>query len=298
VIFNLIQGAAMKKLLDKVAVVTGAGSEVGIGKEVALALAAEGAKVVVNDISTGKDGIRGADKVVAIITGAGGTAVPNYDSITTMQGAGNVIQAAIRNFGRIDILVNTAANWVCKPVTETSEAEWDFIMSVQLKGLFGCTQAALKEMVKQKKGGRIINFISSAAFADSLGPGGAIAYSTAKAGVAGFTNALALEMNSYGITVNAISPWARTSLFPDDRTVNGVRVVGPEYIAPLVVYLATDAAKDVTGQFIFSSGGDIRVLERPFQNPEERHWAHKDGKWTVDELIEVMPKVLRDHKGR
>jgi NAD(P)-dependent dehydrogenase (short-subunit alcohol dehydrogenase family) len=287
----------MKKLQGKVAVVTGAGSEVGIGREVAIAMAAEGAKVVVNDISTNKDGTRGADKVAAIISGAGGTSVPNYDSITSVQGAGNVIQTAIRNFGRIDILVNTAANWVCKPVTEHTEADWDFIMSVQLKGLFGCTQAALKEMLSQKQGGRIINFISSAAFTDSLGPGGAIAYSTAKAGVAGFTNALALEVERHGITVNAVSPWARTNLFPDDREVNGVKVVGPEYVAPLVVYLATDAAKDVTGQYIFIHGGDLHTLERPFKTPEERYWAHKDGMWTVDELIEVIPKVARNHKG-
>ena len=287
-----------KKLQGKVAVITGAGSEVGIGKEIAIAMAAEGAKVVVNDISIHKDGIRGADKVASIITQAKGIAIPNYDSIITMQGASDLINAAIRSFGRIDILVNTAANWICKPTIEHTEADWDFIMNVQLKGLFACTQAAIKEMIKQKSGGRIINFMSSAAFASGLGPGAATAYSTAKAGIAGFTNSLSLELEKYKITVNAISPTALTKLFPDDRVVDGIKVVGPEFVAPIVVYLATDEAKDITGQFIFSSAGDIRVLERPFQNPEPRYCLHKDGKWTVDELIEIIPKVARRRPGK
>jgi NAD(P)-dependent dehydrogenase (short-subunit alcohol dehydrogenase family) len=284
-----------KKLAGKVAVITGSGSEVGIGKEIALAMAAEGAKVVVNDISKNQDGTRGADRVVEIIIKAGGIAVPNYDSITTLEGSSKVIQTAIKSFGRIDILVNTAANWVMKPVTEHTEADWDSVMNVHLKGTFGCTQAALKEMIKQKNGGRIINFTSSAGFAPGLGPGGAIAYSTAKAGIAGFTNALALEVEHLGITVNVISPTAQTKLFPDARIVNGIKVVGPEYVAPIVVYLATDQAKDITGQFIFSSAGELQVFERPFKKPEAKHCAHKDGKWTVDELIEVMPKIKQDH---
>jgi NAD(P)-dependent dehydrogenase (short-subunit alcohol dehydrogenase family) len=282
-----------KRLQGKVAVVTGAGSEVGIGKEVALAMAAEGARVVVNDISISKDGVRGADKVVALITKDGGIAVPDYDSITTIEGAGNVIKKAVNNFGRIDILVNTAANWIMKPTLEHTEADWDSIMNVQLKGLFGCTQAAVREMLKQQSGGRIINFTSGAAFAAGLGPGGAIAYCTAKAGVAAFTNSLALEFEKSGITVNAIFPTALTRLFPDNRIVDGIKVVGPEFVAPIVVYLATDEAKGITGQFIYSSGGTIRVLERPFQEPEPRYCLHKDGKWTLDELIKVMPGIIR-----
>jgi NAD(P)-dependent dehydrogenase (short-subunit alcohol dehydrogenase family) len=285
-----------KKLIEKVAVITGAGSEVGIGKEVAIAMAAEGAKVVVNDISIHKDGSRGADKVVSIITNAGGIAIPNYDSLITIQGANNVIKTAIQHFGRIDILVNTAANWICKPTIEHTEADWDSIMNVQLKGLFGCTQAAIKEMIKQESGGRVINFTSSAAFAAALGPGSAIAYSTAKAGIAGFTNALSLELEKYNITVNAISPTALTRLFPDERVLHGIKVVGPEFVAPVVVYLATDEAKDITGQFIFSSAGDIRIFARPFQDPEAHYCAHKDGKWTVDELIAIVPKMVRPHR--
>lgn len=279
-----------QKLMGKVAVITGAGSGVGIGREVAVAMAAEGAKVVVNDISVKEDGSRGADEVVAIIAKANGTAVPNYDSVTTMDGASNIIKTAVDNFGRIDILVNTAANWLLKPTVETTEADWDSVISVHLKGLFGCTQAAIKEMIKQGSGGRIINFTSSAAFTPNLGPGASIAYCTAKAGVVGFTNALSLEMEQYGITANAIFPVALTNLFPDDRMVNGTKVAGPEFVAPVIVYLATDEAKGITGQYIYSSAGYIRVMALPFQKPEAE--VHKDGKWTIDEVGEILPKMV------
>jgi NAD(P)-dependent dehydrogenase (short-subunit alcohol dehydrogenase family) len=282
-----------QRLAGKVAIVTGAGSEVGIGKEVAIALAAEGAKVVVNDIAMNKDGIRGADKVVELIIKAGGKAVPSYDNIASMKGAANIIDTALNSFGHLDILVNTAANWLLKPTVDHTEADWDSIINVQLKGLFACTQAAIKQMIKQKNGGRIINFSSGAAFPPGLGPGAAIAYSTAKAGIAGFTTSLSLEMAQFNITVNAIIPVALTKLFPTEREMNGIKVVGPEYVAPVVVYLATDEAKDITGRFVFSSAGDVRILAKPFQTPEAKYCAHKEGKWTIDELVKVMPKIVK-----
>jgi NAD(P)-dependent dehydrogenase (short-subunit alcohol dehydrogenase family) len=274
-----------QKLAGKVAVVTGAGAKVGIGKEVALAMAAEGAKVVVNDISVNKDGTRGADKVVALITKAKGRAVPNYDSITSMRGASNIIKTAIKNFGHIDILVNTAGNFLTKPITELTEADWNSIMDVHLKGSFACTQAAVKEMLKQKNGGRIINITSIAGFPPGLGPGPTLAYSTAKAGVLGFTKALSLELLQYGITVNAVSPQASTSLFPIDEA-------GPEYVAPIIVYLATDEAKNITGEIIYSCSGKLIVYAPPMQKPCSHHYLYKDGKWTLDELIKVMPKMV------
>jgi 3-oxoacyl-[acyl-carrier protein] reductase len=274
-----------KKLTGKVAVVTGSGAKVGIGKEVALALAAEGAKVVVNDISIDKDGTRGADKVVALITKAKGKAVANYDSVTTIRGASNIIKTAIHNFGRIDILVNTAGNFLMKSIIDTTEADWNSIMNVHLKGAFSCTQAAVKEMIKQKNGGRIINITSIAGFPPSLGPGPTIAYSTAKSGVLGFTKELSLELQQYGITVNAVSPQASTSLFPIDAA-------GPEYVAPIIVYLATDEAKNITGEIIYSYSGNLIVYAPPMQKPCAHHYLYKDGKWTLDELIKVMPQMV------
>ena len=283
-----------KRLADKVAVVTGAGSDAGIGKEVALAMAAEGAKVVVNDISKSADGAYGADKVVKEIKRAKGIAVANYDSVATMAGARNIIKTAISNFGRIDILVHTAGIFICKPTLDYTETEWNRVLDVHLRGLFGCVQAAVKEMLKQKSGGRIINITSNAAFPPGLGPGPSIAYCTAKAGVLGFTKCLSLEMEEYGITVNAIAPVAVTRLFPiEGKVVNGIQMFGPEFVAPVIVYLATDEAKDITGQVIYSGSGDLIIYSPPLQTPGAHQCLHKDGKWTVDELIEIMPGMVK-----
>ena len=282
-----------QRLAGKVAVITGAGSEAGIGKEVALAMAKEGAKVVVNDIAKDPDGSYGADRVVNQIERAGGTAVANYDSMTTMAGAENLIKTATGSYGRIDILVYAAAIFICKPTLEHTEAEWDATLDVQLKGLFGCTQYALREMLKQKSGGRIINIASNAAFPPSLGPGPTIAYCTGKAGVLGFTKNLSQEIQEHGITVNAITPEAVTKLFPiPGKIVDGVQIFGPEYVAPIIVYLATDEAKDITGQVIYSGAGELVVYAPPITTPGAHQYLHKQGMWTLDELIDIMPKMV------
>lgn len=280
-------------LKDKVAVVTGAGSEVGIGKEVALAMAAEGAKVVVNDFGKSPDGTKAADKVVKEIEKNGGVAVANYESVATMVGTANIIKTAISSFGRIDIVVNTAGIFQIKPTVDLTEAEWDNMLAVHLKGVFGCSQAAIKEMIKQKSGGRIINFTSHAGFSSGLGPGAAVAYITAKAGVLGFTRGLSLEMEKEGITVNAIAPRASTRLFPiPGKVVNGVQLFGPEYVAPLVVYLATDEAKGVTGQFFHAGSGEIIVYATPLNVKTQHQHLFKAGKWTIEELSELIPQYI------
>jgi NAD(P)-dependent dehydrogenase (short-subunit alcohol dehydrogenase family) len=281
------------KLEGKVAVVTGAGSEVGIGKEVAKGMATEGAKVVVNDVGKDPDGTMGADRVVKEIKDAKGTAVANYDSVASMKGGASIIKAAIDNFGRIDILVNTAGNFLTAPTVDMTEAQWDSILAVHLKGLFACSQAAVKEMIKQKSGGRIINFTSIAAYTPMMGPGPAAAYCTAKAGVLGFTKMLSMEMKQHGITVNVISPAASTMLFPgpDGRPIVGAGR-GPEHVAVMVVYLATDEAKVVTGQIIMASAGDVTVFAPPMGTPGAHQYYQKEGKWTIDELTEVVPGMV------
>ena len=191
-----------QRLTGKSAVVTGSGSPVGIGRAVALALAAKGAKVVVNDIGRDADGTSGADRVVEEIRKANGTAVANYDSVATMQGGENIIKTAIGNFGRIDILVNCAGNLRTEPITEVTEDQWNSIIDVHLKGHFNCCKAAAMEMVQQKSG-RIINFSSRATF--SFGPTG-VAYCAAKAGILGLTASLSGQLKEYGITVNTILP--------------------------------------------------------------------------------------------
>ena len=279
-----------QRLKGKSAVVTGGGD--GIGRATALALAAEGAKVVVNDIGHDPDGTSKADKVVEEITKAGGTAVANYDSVATMLGGENIIKTATSNFGRIDILVNCAGNFILGPTADCTEADWDSVINVHLKGHFSCAQAAIREMIKQKSG-RIINITSIAAFPSMLGPGPSIAYGTAKAGILGFTKMLSLEMKEHGITVNAISPAATTKLFPNtQRMIGGIQTYAPEFVAPIIVYLATDEAKDITGQIIYSGAGDLCIYSPPMNMPGAHQYIHKMGKWTVDELIEIIPRMI------
>jgi NAD(P)-dependent dehydrogenase (short-subunit alcohol dehydrogenase family) len=286
------------KLVGKVAVVTGAGSEIGIGKEVAKAMAAEGAKVVVNDIVKDPDGSMGADRVVKEIKDTKGTAAANYDSVASMEGGASIIKAAIDNFGRIDILVNTAGNFIVNPTMDMSEAQWDAIIDVHLKGLFACTQAAVREMIKQKSGGRIINISSRGAFMyDPLPPGlSSVAYSAAKAGILGLTACLAAEFMANYITVNAIVPSASTGLFPGRgrRWFGGGVRENADYLAPVIVYLATDEAESITAQIIFSSSGNICILPSPMMMPMPgaQHIIEKQGKWTIEELIQQIPPMV------
>lgn len=277
-----------KKLQGKAAVVTGSGSPIGIGRAVAIALAAEGASVVVNDI--GKDK---ADKVVAEIVKAGGKAIANYDSVATVQGGAGIIKTALDSFGKIDILVNCAGNFLPRRFAETTEQEWDSIMSVHIKGHFATCKAAVPEMIKQKSG-RIINFSSRGA---TVG-GGSTVYSTAKAGILGFTTALAADLNEYGITVNAMLPSAVTELFPYPKkrmedNLPVAELTHPDYVAPTVVFLATEEAKNITGRFIYASGGDICVYPQPLMMPAgSPMFIRKIGKWTVDELARVLPALI------
>ncbi len=281
-----------QKLEGKVAVVTGAGGRRGIGRAVALALASESAKVVVNDVARDAQGVWAADGVVQAITKANGTAIASYDSVTTMAGGENIIKAATNNFGRIDILVNCAGNFRPGLTLDITEDNWDSIMAVHLKGHFSCTKAAVSEMVKQKSG-RIINFSSRSATTG----GGNLAYSAAKAAIVGFTSHLAKDLKKYNITVNAILPSAITDLFPQDKhpSADNMPVVSTpdaEYVAPVVVYLATDKAQSITGRFIYAAGGDICLYAAPFKLSATHTFVRKIGKWTVDELSELIPPIV------
>lgn len=282
-----------QRLKGKSAIVTGGGG--GIGRGICLALAEEGASVIVNDV-----GKSAADKVVEEIKRAGGKAFAVYDGINTMEGGQNIAKTALDKFGRIDILVNCAATTWDRSIVDMTEKEWDSLLNVQVKGYFSTVKAVLPEMVKQKDG-RIINFSSRSA---SLGSPNA-AYSTSKAAIVGFTANLATELKKYGITANTIIPSAQTATF--SRPLNTLAAAGfglgdnmpvtqvrdPDYVAPVVVYLCTEEAKDVTAQLIYSSGGDICIYDRPFQLPGPHQFIRKDGKWTVDELIRVLPSLIK-----
>jgi NAD(P)-dependent dehydrogenase (short-subunit alcohol dehydrogenase family) len=284
----------MQKLKDKSAVITGGGSG-GIGRAVAMAMAEEGAKVVVNDIGRNNAGKMIADEVVAEITKNNGTAVPNYDSVITMEGGEKIIKSAIDNFGRIDILVNCAGNKPSRSTLDMTDDDWNSVLNVHLKGHFNCIKAALPSMIKQQSG-TIVNISSRGAF---FGGPGSVAYSSAKAGILGLTSSIASEFKGNGINVNAILPSADTKLFPGNKprplgdNIPSSIFLDPDYIAPLIVFLGTNEAKKITGHFIYASGGDLCIYARPLHMMGGSPiFIRKAGKWTVDELANVIPATL------
>jgi NAD(P)-dependent dehydrogenase (short-subunit alcohol dehydrogenase family) len=280
-----------QRLTGKSAVVTGGGD--GIGRAAALALASEGARVVVNDIGRDTERASVADKVVKEVKLAGGTAVPNYDSVALVAGGRSIVKTAIDNFGRIDILVNCAGNYLPGAIEDMTEENWDGVIDVHLKGHFICIQAAVKEMIKQKYG-RIVNITSTGAFMFIPGMSRSIAYPAAKAGIMGLTASLSVNLKQYGITVNALLPGAITKLFPAKENIGfgEKQRKGPEYVAPMITYLSSDEAKDITGQFIYVAGGEVCIYNRPFQMPGPHMFVRKMGQWTMDELAEVIPSIL------
>jgi NAD(P)-dependent dehydrogenase (short-subunit alcohol dehydrogenase family) len=255
----------------------------------ALAFAGEGARVVVNDLGTGLDGSgtgrSPADEVVAEIGARGGEAVANYDSVTTAEGGESIIRTCVDSFGKIDILVNNAGILRDRMIHNMSPEEWDSVIKVHLYGAFNCTRPAAVLMRRQGSG-RIINITSPTALG---GMPGQANYGAAKAGILGFTRVISRELGRSGITVNAFCPVAATrmtdTLGPEARK----RMPSPEDNAAIIVFLASDAAADYNGQTIGCNGGQI-TLYTP--GPAVVRSIHKDGRWTVEELLRVMPSTL------
>jgi len=292
-------------LLDgKVVVITGSGR--GLGRAEALLFASEGAKVVVNDLGGGADGAGAAsvpaDEVVAEIKKMGGQAVANYDSVSTWKGGENIIKAAVDAFGKIDILVNNAGILRDRMIFNMTEDEWDIIQKVHMYGHFYCTRHACSYF-RQQRSGRIINTSSQA----GLGNMGQANYSAAKEGIVGFTRTVAMDMSKYGVTCNCIRPIAATrlTLSPElqaamekkaKESSGGLgldigaelKKMAPEHIAPLVVYLATDAAANINGRTFFVGGGEVGL----YSEPAVISSIFKDGIWSVQELVDLMPKSL------
>jgi NAD(P)-dependent dehydrogenase (short-subunit alcohol dehydrogenase family) len=289
----------MGMLDGRVAVVTGSGR--GIGRGIAMALAAAGAKVVVNDLGASLDGLgeekTPADQVVDEILSKGGTAVTNYGSVADWDQAHAMIDQAVNTFGQIDILVNVAGILRDRMLFNMTEAEWDAVVAVHLKGMFNCTQAASVYM-RQQRYGRVISMSSVSA----LGSAGQPNYGAAKAGILGLTWSTANGLGRYGVTCNAILPSGATRMidstprgkaffeehgkWPSEMAVGTER--DPDNVAPIVVYLASEGAGHVNGQAFHSQGFGYTLLAQP--TPVRRLEA--DRRLTPDEIAANFDQTL------
>jgi NAD(P)-dependent dehydrogenase (short-subunit alcohol dehydrogenase family) len=291
----------MARLDGRVAIVTGAGR--GIGRSVARLLAGEGASVVVNDLGSAVDG-SGHDSgpahdVVAEIAEAGGKAVANGADISVFAAAENLVQTAIEEFGRLDILVNVAGILRDRMVFNMTEQEWDDVIRVHLKGTFNTTRFASahwRSLRDESAQNRIINFTSVSGL---HGAPGQPNYAAAKMGIVGLTWSSARALGKYGVTVNAISPGAATRMtdsVPTDRrrTRPEVDEWSPDNVAPIVAYLASERSGWITGRIIHSSGYEVSL----YSNPEPVVRIVGTGPWQPDALAEQVERSFGPLLGR
>ena len=287
----------MGRLNNKVAIITGAGR--GIGKEICLYLAKEGAKIVVNDLGGDRDGSGGgkiADEVVNEINDLGGESVANYDSVSTVEGGNNIFNTAIDSFGQADILVNNAGILRDRTLYNMEESDWDAIMAVHLKGHFNCTQPFVRYIRETNRlNCRIINMSSVSGL---IGNFGQTNYGAAKAGIAGFSRSLSMEMAKYKCTVNTISPGAATRLTIDLMKAAGRDVdpedwsQGPQQIAPIITWICSDEASEITNQIFHVSSGTVGIMQQPAVIKSYK----SDELWSMDQLNQVMPELVEAKK--
>ena len=287
-----------KCLTDKVVVVTGAGR--GIGRAIALLCAAEGAKVVVNDLGGSADGEGGGDahpaeQVVEEIRKAGGKAVANTDSVADAGPAANIIKTAIDSFGRIDAVVNNAGNLRDVLFHKMTEEDFDAVIGVHLKGSFNVSRAAAPHFRQQASGA----YVHMASTSGLIGNFGQANYSAAKLGIVALSKSIALDMQRFNVRSNAVAPFAWTrmvSSIPTDtpeqqKRVEGLKKLIPEKVAALCVALCSDGAKEVTGQVFGSRNNEIYL----FSQPRPIRTAHTSDGWTPEAIVErVIPQFRND----
>lgn len=275
----------MGMLDGKVAIVTGAGG--GIGRAHALLLAHEGASVVVNDLGSSRDGTGAshnmADTVVDEIKAAGGKAVANYGSVTEQADAQAMVDQAVKEFGKLDILIANAGILRDKSFKKMDDDMWDVVLNVHLRGTYLTTKAAYDRFLEQGTGGRIIMTSSTSGL---LGNFGQTNYGAAKAGIAGFMRCLWLEGLKYGITVNVLAPTA-LSRMTEDILPEGVQdKFPPENISPAIVFLCSDEAKEVSGRQFLIGGNSVQLLSWQLTPIADR--PLEDGPWEVSEIGEKI----------
>ncbi|MFM8410355.1 MAG: SDR family NAD(P)-dependent oxidoreductase [Alphaproteobacteria bacterium] len=279
-------------LEGKVAIVTGSGR--GIGRGIALALAREGARVVVNDVGCSVDG-RGTEgdpaaQVCREIEAMGGRAIPNYDSVSDFEAAGRIVRAATDAFGRLDVLVNNAGIVRDRTIVKMTEEDFDAVLAVHLKGSFNCGRHAIPVMREQGYG-RIVNVTSSAGLRGNFGQTN---YSAAKAALMGITFTWALELGRHGITVNALAPSGMTRMVGsmpgmENRPVSPE--MNPDLNGAIVAYLASERAGHVNGQ-VFGRRGFAFTI---FQTPRPVAAMYKEGGWTASEIAANFDAAFGEH---
>jgi len=275
----------------KVVVVTGSGS--GIGREFALAFARAGAAVVVNDLARGAGGEGwAADAVVAEITAAGGRALANTDSVAEGASAAHIVQAAVDHFGRIDCVVNNAGILRDRYFFNMSLDEWKAVVDVHLNGAFYVSRAAAPHF-KAQGGGSYVHMTSTSGL---IGNPGQSNYAAAKLGIVGLSKGIALDMARYKVRSNCIAPWAWTAMtasVPADTPeaqarMDKLKTMEPRKIAPLAVYLASDASAEVSGQIFGVRANEIYL----FSQPRVIRSVHRSEGWTPESIAEhAMPAM-------
>ncbi|MGB1342697.1 MAG: SDR family NAD(P)-dependent oxidoreductase [Pseudomonadales bacterium] len=275
-------------LLDgKVAVVTGAGG--GLGETHALLLAKEGASVVVNDLGGSRDGAGGgnamADQVVNKIKAMGGQAVADYGNVANEDDANAMIQRAVDSFGKIDFLIANAGILRDKSFKNMTNDMWDIVIDVHLRGTYLTVKAAYHQMMNQGHGGSIVVTSSTSGL---LGNFGQSNYGAAKAGIAGFARCLFQEGLKYGIRVNILAPaaWSRLTedIFPQGQNME--ELLSPDKVSPLVVWLGSDDAKDVTGRTFLATGNTVQLLS--WQSQVICQKDNTEGPFEVAEIGEAV----------
>jgi NAD(P)-dependent dehydrogenase (short-subunit alcohol dehydrogenase family) len=278
----------MGLLEGKVVVITGAGG--GLGRQHSLAMAKEGAAIVANDLGGARDGTGGgssmADETVDLVKQAGGEAVANYDDVSTIAGGQGILKTALEAFDQVDCLVNNAGILRDKSFANTTEDFWDPVLAVHLRGTYCVTHAIYNHMKERGAGGSIINTSSTSGLNGNFGQ---CNYGAAKAGIAGFSRCLAIEGKKYNIRVCILAPVALTRLTEDlggfDNEDMKARM-DPAAVSPLVTYLASDLAKDITGKTFFCGGG--RIAEMKVVTTTGVTKADPSALWTPQEIAEGM----------
>jgi NAD(P)-dependent dehydrogenase (short-subunit alcohol dehydrogenase family) len=274
----------MRLLEGKVAIVTGAGR--GIGRAVVHRFAAEGARIVVNDLGCDSRGLgRDPDLAVALAEEVGESAVPSSDDVSTVEGARAVVRRGVEAFGTVDVLVCAAGIRRDGSLLDLDVEDLDSVLRTQLRGTFLCTQAAAAVLVPKGQG-RIVHVVGLAGL---LGSAGHMSASLAEAGVYGLTRTAAIELERSGVRVNAVAPVARTRLTQDIEALDGMASVTADHVAPVVLYLASDLAGDLSGELVTVTGG--RLSRQELVSSRGQYKAGEP--WTPQEIASHWEAVCK-----